>query len=324
MKIKAPKADIGVVIGRYQVPFLHDAHRDLISYVCENHGQVIVFLGISPLRASKRNPLDYPAREKMLREAFPDVIVLPIHDHPSDEEWSKNLDAAIKNIYPFGSVVLYGGRESFMLHYFGKHQTVELTSEHIISGTILREQAAAKAGNSPDFRAGVIYGVSNTWPAVVPIVDICVWHPKLDAFLMGRKVTDPVDTWRLPGGYQDVGDSSMEHAAVRELAEETSLSMCVDDMHYVGSMIVDDWRYKNDVDKMHSSFFTAPYRFGSIAARDDLAEVKWIKTGDLFGQAVRIVEAHKPFFLTKGFGGPLPFAVKARELCLKLTGETNA
>ena len=39
------KADIGVIVGRFQVHDLTEGHRDLIDTVANRHDKVIVFLG---------------------------------------------------------------------------------------------------------------------------------------------------------------------------------------------------------------------------------------------------------------------------------------
>ena len=51
-----PKYDVGVIIGRFQVPELHQAHLDLIQAACNAHDKVIIFLGLSPLMVTQENP----------------------------------------------------------------------------------------------------------------------------------------------------------------------------------------------------------------------------------------------------------------------------
>ena len=43
-----PSTDVGIIVGRFQVDELHDAHVDLIQYVFDQHPKVIIFLGLSP------------------------------------------------------------------------------------------------------------------------------------------------------------------------------------------------------------------------------------------------------------------------------------
>ena len=36
-EVTAPAADVGVIVGRFQVHELHQAHRELIQYVMDRH-----------------------------------------------------------------------------------------------------------------------------------------------------------------------------------------------------------------------------------------------------------------------------------------------
>src|ERR1700746_2532342 len=97
--------DVGVIVGRFQVNELHGAHRQIIDHVWKNHKKVIVFLGVSPVLTTKNNPLDFVSRKEMILQAYPSVTVMPIPDHPSDEEWSKELDSRIREACPINSVL---------------------------------------------------------------------------------------------------------------------------------------------------------------------------------------------------------------------------
>ena len=50
---------IGVIIGRFQVAELHEAHRELIETVLANHPKVLIYLGLSQVRGSIDDPLDF-------------------------------------------------------------------------------------------------------------------------------------------------------------------------------------------------------------------------------------------------------------------------
>jgi len=72
MKEKGTKpSDVGVIVGRFQVNELHDAHTDLITSVLNKHDRVLLFLGNSIIRNTLNNPLDYRARRAMIAEKFP-------------------------------------------------------------------------------------------------------------------------------------------------------------------------------------------------------------------------------------------------------------
>lgn len=286
MNPKVEKTPVGVLVGRFQTNELHDAHLKLIQFVVDNHPRVLVFLGLSPLKVTINNPLDFEARKQMLLDAFGDKItVLYIKDVNNDELWSKTLDKQINDVIgPNQTVTLYGGRDSFANHYTGKYKTVELESDTIISASEIRKKISAKVKSSPDFRAGVIWASQNQYPKVYPTVDIAI--VKDNKVLLARK---PDETkYRFVGGFVDPKDDSYEFAAKREAAEETGLE--VGNVKYLGSKKIDDWRYRNEKDKIITHFYLAHYTFGSPQANDDVCELKWFEIGP---NDDHIVDEHK-------------------------------
>lgn len=159
------KPSYGVIVGRFQVPYLHDGHLELFKAVQAYHQHVIVFLGVAPGGASVHNPLDYDTRRLMIQYSFPNFIVCPIADTSSDETWSTNLDTKISEIVIYGQVALYGGRTSFVPHYQGKHKPIELQlKDSHMSGSALRNEVTNRVRYSKDFREGVIYSINNMYP----------------------------------------------------------------------------------------------------------------------------------------------------------------
>ena len=60
--MKKNTTDVGVIVGRFQVNELHAAHRELIDTVIGNHKKVLIFLGLSPVRVTRHNPLDFTSK----------------------------------------------------------------------------------------------------------------------------------------------------------------------------------------------------------------------------------------------------------------------
>lgn len=88
----------------------------------------------------------------MILELFPDVIIFPLLDNPSDEAWSNNLDTLIQSVTNYKDRIrLYGGRDSFIPYYHGIYKDIkELVSSEMISGTALRLEAAKNVKSSSD------------------------------------------------------------------------------------------------------------------------------------------------------------------------------
>lgn len=272
--------DVGVLVGRFQVHELHEAHRDLIRHVCEQHEKVIIFLGVAPLPFSTSNPLDFESRKQMILSEFPEVNVLYIKDHPSDRMWSKKLDDQIADlVLPGQSAVIYGGRDSFIAHYSGANPTRELLQETFVSGTEVRRSIArSSARNSADFRAGVIMASLNRFPTAYQCVDVAILTSDKQKLLLGRKSTDQL--LRFPGGFSDPTSPDLESDARREAYEETGVEVA--QLRYVGSTLVEDWRYDAEPDCIKTALFVGTYVHGRPNPSDDLdAEVRWVDLNTL-------------------------------------------
>ncbi len=263
---------IGVIIARFQTPYLHEGHRALINSVRTNHNKTVIVLGVSPVLGSRRNPLDFHTRERMIKKEYTDLVVLPLPNHPIDAKWSENLDTLLTHTFPGARFKLYGSRDSFIPFYSGRNTTEQLAETGSHSSTILREKISDKTLDSEEFRTGIIYAYSNTYLKVYPTVDIAVFRNNKTEILLGQKSID--NKWRLLGGFSDPTDDSYEMAAKRELTEECG-EIDVTPMHYEGSFRVADWRYLNEADKIITTLFSADFVSGEPKGSDDISEVKW-------------------------------------------------
>jgi len=272
-KTKTPKEEIGVIIGRFQVHDLHEAHRDLINTVIANHKKVILFLGVSPVIGTTKDPLDFTTRKLMIQEYYPDINIAPLPDHRSDLIWSRMIDSRIREIFPIGSVILYGGRDSFLPYYHGNFSTSELEQTVYVSGTEIRKQVSEEIKSSHLWRAGAIYQAYNQYPVSYQTVDIACLGPGGHRILLCKKPSE--DKFRFIGGFVDPSDSSLEHAARREFMEETGGNGEISDPKYIGSLRIDDWRYSKGRDKIMTSLFIGEMIFGTVEPSDDISELRW-------------------------------------------------
>lgn len=260
--------DVGVIVGRFQVPELHQAHRDLISFVVSQHDKTIVFLGLSPLKGTMENPLDFEARKQMLLAEFPTLNVLYIPDMGSDVLWSGRLDEMLEHLLtPQQTAVLYGGRESFIDRYHGRFPTRELEQDTYVSGSEIRASVQRKSVKaSADFRAGVIWAVSNRFPTAFTTVDVALWNKDRSKLLLVRKPNEPLH--RFVGGFSTPASNCFEADAIREVDEELHLK--ISEPRYIASFHVDDWRYRGEVDQIKTLLFEAEVLHGSPRPDDDL------------------------------------------------------
>ena len=297
--MKPVKTDVGVIVGRFHVHDLHQAHIELIQTVTNEHPKVILFLGLSPCKVTVRNPLDFESRKQMILEKFPDITVQYIKDIPGDDEvWSKKLDEQISDLVgPKTTVTLYGSRDSFIPHYKGRYKTQELEQTRYVSGTELRREISAKVKKSPDFRAGVIWAVNNQYDKVYPTVDAVIFSSNGTRLLLAKK---PHETkLRFVGGFAE-RKGSYEDDVKREVAEETGLE--VSEPEYLGSFTVDDPRYRSENDKIKTAVFVVKHVFGAPKANDDIAELYWVDLEKF--RCDMLVKEHYPIFdllYAKGF-----------------------
>jgi bifunctional NMN adenylyltransferase/nudix hydrolase len=169
-------------------------------------------------------------------------------------------------------VTLYGSRDSFIAYYSGRFPTQELIPESTVSGTEARKLIGSRAKGTQDFREGVIWATQNRYAVSYTTVDIAVVDFKEHKLLLGRKPTETL--FRFVGGFAEPNSPSFEDDAKRELQEETGL--VIPNVTYIGSAKVDDWRYRNEQDKIKTLFFLAEYTTGSAQASDDIAQTKWV------------------------------------------------
>lgn len=275
MKPRTDAHDVGVIVGRFQVPELHEAHVDLIESVQAEHNKVIVVLGLSPLMVTRQNPLDFESRKQMILACFPDVTVVYAKDVPSDEAWSRRLDELIEGLVtPSQSVCLYGSRGSFIDRYSGRFPTQELLQESYISGTEVRKEVAKSSTRaSVDFRRGVVWAAYGRYPTCYPTIDVAVLDEAEERVLLARKPHEA--EYRFIGGFADPRSESYEADVRREVEEEAHIAITTP--VYLASFTIDDWRYRGEVDTIKTLFFKAKLFSGSPRPDDDIVELKWFE-----------------------------------------------
>lgn len=288
MKAKTDRYDVGVIVGRFHVHELHEGHKQVIDHVVKSHDKVILFLGLAHLRNTLKNPLDLRARRQMFAEAYPKIDVHYIDDCHCDKLWSANLDREVrKHTSPNQKVLLYGSRDSFLAHYSGKIETCELEAETFISATEVRRKVCNGYFPNKDYRAGMIAATDNRYPTAFQCVDVAIYNDAGTEILLARK---PDETkWRLFGGFSDPRSKSLEADARREVMEEAG-GIEITEPKYVGSTLIDDWRYRGEVDKIKTALFKATFVFGRPEGGDDIAEVRWFKISEL--KREQVMEVH--------------------------------
>lgn len=154
---------VGVIVGRFQVPELHDGHKHLIEQVSKDNDIVLILIGCS-LKSDAKNALTYEIRSLMISKQYshPKYLTWPLVDANTDREWSDKLDYVIKlalmckaeNEAVF-KINLYGSRDSFIKSYSGIHEYINVQELGEFNGTSIRD--SIKPIDNKDFRMGMIY-----------------------------------------------------------------------------------------------------------------------------------------------------------------------
>ncbi|HYD93133.1 MAG TPA: NUDIX domain-containing protein [Candidatus Paceibacterota bacterium] len=274
---------VGVVVGRFQVPYLHRGHLHVLNTARDNHAYLLVVLASTGGQATRENPLPFEARRDMMKSAYPRAKILEIFDHPINPTfWSRDLDALIRKEFPFNPITLYGSRDSFLPLYSGTFPTVELASEDAReSGTALRK--SARLMNTRDARDAAIWQVNSRYPIAFRTVDIAIERPSTDeVLLIGKNRHEGLLSF--PGGHVNVGERD-EDAAPREFGEEVP-GVEISELTWLGSDPINDPRYRNSTDGITTTFFRGTYLSGTPTAADDADSVHWVKRDALIERLV--------------------------------------
>lgn len=161
---------IGVIVGRFQVPYLTRGHKWLIETALSNFDRVLILVGDTKTlvsgwkRMDSNDPFPFEFRKKMILKEYPGVLIQKFEDVGNVMLWNQKLDNYLESL-DMGEYFMVGSRNSFLENYNGKYTKCPLDSpERDISGTNLRNQVYEEAeslGFSPsaDFMKGIIWAV---------------------------------------------------------------------------------------------------------------------------------------------------------------------
>ncbi len=269
----------GVIIGRFQTPYLTQSHKQLIDEVIRRSDNLIILVGQSDVRVGRRYSLPFVSIKKMLEDYVLAkgiwLRISPIHDQPSNHYWSEKVDEIIGDVKD-EIIVLYGGRDSFIPYYFGKHYT-EVLDIGVKDESATKIRESIKEPMTEEARKGAIWASYYKYPTMYQVIDAVIFN-NIGQVLLCRK--EGCVYWQLVGGFVDPEDESLEMAVKREVREETGLEVSP---KYQFSIKISDYRYLKEADKVMSHVFLCTLGDNSFYPEpaDDIIEARWFDPNKL-------------------------------------------
>lgn len=268
------------VVMTLQTPVVDNMYKNLVYGVQKDNpeAKLVLVVDTPAVVASKNSPFEYKTIEWMARCAFDGAFkeIKQVKECNDNEKWCNDLDALLPEdsiIYEFDDILL----SQHEYEKYGKLQTV------ILNTGLAKHEAELRAEDDSetqtlDFRRGMMHSASIQYDCVFPTVDCVIFSDDtLSKIYLAKKPNEK--KWRFIGGFSDPNDTSYSCAARREAKEETGLDcICFD---WIGSAKIDDWRYRNERNKIITNIFAMKVVGGEPKAQDDIKEIKLVDINEI-------------------------------------------
>lgn len=290
--MKNKNESTGVLVGRFQTPMLLVGHREVIDkFLATEHQKHVVVLGIPATKATKNNPFDFNSRKRMLQKEYGDQFeIVYLKDCNDDNEWSEQLDNLVATN---GDVTIYGVEDNVVSKYHGKHNVEKLETTAYMNWQDFCKGQGRMQYDLSSWMQGVAWATQQRYPTAYATVDCAIFDDdSMTKMWMACKLQEPY--YRFVGGFVDPAlDDSHEDAAVREAREETCMDCEV--KQYLGSFKIDDWRYRDEDDKIITSLFAMVRRGGVPKPNDDVNELRLVDLTDI-PKDFEVMPEHRAMF----------------------------
>lgn len=253
---------LAVLISRFQSSRLTGWDHSFLEFLRKNYKQTLVLLPTPPVKNTLDNPLDFPTRKGMLHGLDKGLFIVALSDTESDIEWSKKIDLAVEATFGAGSVVdIHCSKDACAPFYSGLHKVIEFLPQPSITINSVKAELGDVSGliESHAWRAGMVYASTARFDMSYQRTDIVPYRIQNGHFelLLSRKVGSK-EYYTFGGPVKPI-DETVEEASLRELREKAGFAGWRENLGYVGSTRVVDWRYRFSRDKVMSSVFLLAY-----------------------------------------------------------------
>ena len=262
------------VLMTLQTPSIDEFCKNIVMGIQKDNPAAYMILVVKTpaVKSTKDSPLSYESVEWMARCSFDGLFkeIRSLKECNDPEKWCKDLDALLPEnctIYELDDLCLHSRKYE---ENSGKHPIVVLSTGLDEHERMLRETVDTETQNF-DYRRGAQAALNSQYDSVYPTVDCVIFSDdSLSHMYMVKKPDEK--RWRFVGGFSDPSDTSYSCAARREAKEETGMEcVCFD---WIGSTKIDDWRYRNERNKIITNIFAMKVVSGEAKADDDVSEIE--------------------------------------------------
>lgn len=300
---------LGVLIGRFQVPEMHEGHRFIVKRMQEQCDEVLILFGSANRARSVKNPFTYKERTTAAHNLFPGVWTAPLNDYLyNDSQWMADvaatialMQAEIKHVCRYDQelkIVLYGHHKdgNDYLKWFPQYEYVNINSDIDVSGTEVRNSFMHMLPENVQADAAYFIKERITFKdyPYPDSLNICCADAVVECLghilLIKRKFTPGAGSWALPGGHKNTNETFLQ-CALRELKEETNLR--IPEPVLIGSIkstrLFDNPRRSSGIPKLTlaAHIVVKPNPDGSLPranGSDDAAETRWLPVSDVLNK----------------------------------------